>query len=87
MGNCTDGDKGDNTLELENIYIKPLFQRKNIGTQIVNYFLRTARERNKEEVILWVFEKNIDAVKFYTKMGFVPDGKKGIVRYLTIIMK
>lgn len=43
---------------------------------MVNYFIKTATEENKREVTLWVFEKNINAIKFYSKMGFVPDGEK-----------
>jgi ribosomal protein S18 acetylase RimI-like enzyme len=76
IGDCTDKDKDNNTFELENIYIEPLFQRQNIGTEMVNFFIKTATEKDKKEVIIWVFEKNIKAIKFYSKMGFVHDGEK-----------
>jgi ribosomal protein S18 acetylase RimI-like enzyme len=76
MGNCTDDDKDNNTFELENIYIDPLFQRQHIGTELVNYFIKTATEQNKKEATLWTIEKNINAIKFYDKMGFIPDGKR-----------
>jgi RimJ/RimL family protein N-acetyltransferase len=32
-------------------------------------------KRNKKVITLWVFEKNIDSIQFYRKMGFVFDGK------------
>lgn len=76
IGNCTDDDKDNNTFELENIYIDPLFQRQHIGTELINYFIKMAIEQNKKEVTLWATEKNSNAIKFYDRMGFIPDGKR-----------
>ncbi|MDR2020305.1 MAG: GNAT family N-acetyltransferase [Treponema sp.] len=76
IGNCTDGDKDNNTFELENIYVDPLFQRQHIGTELIDYFIKTAVEKNKKEAVLWATEKNSNAIKFYDSMGFIPDGKK-----------
>jgi ribosomal protein S18 acetylase RimI-like enzyme len=75
MGNCRDEDKGENTFELCGIYVDPLFQRQKIGTQFVQYCLKDAKSRNKEEIVLWVFEKNNESIQFYKKMGFEFDGK------------
>ena len=75
IGNSRDEDKNDSTFELEGIYVDPLFQRQNIGTDLVDFCVNEARNKNKEEITLWVFEKNKDSIKFYEKMGFKRDGK------------
>ncbi|MCL2474189.1 MAG: GNAT family N-acetyltransferase [Alphaproteobacteria bacterium] len=73
MGKCRDEDKDDKTLELYRIYVDPFFQRQTIGTKLMNYCVKEAE--NKTEIVLWVFEKNIDSIEFYRKMGFKTDGK------------
>jgi ribosomal protein S18 acetylase RimI-like enzyme len=80
-GNCRDEDKNDSTYELWAIYIDPLFQRQNIGTQFVNYCKKEAINKGKNEITLWVFEKNNKAIEFYKKKGFEFDGKKQIIKY------
>jgi len=75
IGECRDNDKSIETLELMGIYIDPLFQRQKIGTKFVNYCISEAENKNKKEIILWVFEKNNDSIEFYKKMGFNADGK------------
>ena len=74
-GNCRDEDKSSKTFELEGIYVDPLFQRQKIGAQLVNYCIDEAISNDKNEITLWVFEKNIASINFYRKMGFAPDGK------------
>ena len=76
MGKCRDNDKNEETFELMGIYVDPLFQRQKIGTHLVEYCINTAIEKNKIEIVLWVFEKNNDSIKFYEKMGFRKDGSK-----------
>ena len=75
IGNCRDDDKNDETFELQGIYVDPLFQRQKIGTHFVDYCIKEAHIQNKKEIVLWVFEKNHESVKFYEKMGFNKDGK------------
>ena len=79
IGNCRDGDKNEDTFELDGIYVDPFFQRQKIGTKFVNYCIEEARNRNKKEITLWVFEKNIDSIAFYERMGFKTDGKTKIM--------
>lgn len=81
IGNCRDEDKNDLTYEIWAIYIDPLFQRQNIGTQFVNYCLKEAKNKDKKEITLWVFEKNINTIIFYEKMGFVKDGNINTIEY------
>ena len=76
IGECRDDDKNIDTFELCGIYIDPLFQRQYIGTKFVKYCIEKALNKNKKEIILWVFEKNNDSIKFYKKMGFEIDGEK-----------
>ena len=75
IGNCRDEDKTDQTFEIWGIYVDPLFQRQNIGKQLVNYCVKEAKINKKNEIVLWVFEKNYASIKFYEKMGFSPDKK------------
>jgi len=75
MGDCLDYDKNYYTSELKEIYIDPLFQRQHIGTQLVKYIIQEAKNSEKREIIVWVFDKNKNAILFYEKMGFKVDGK------------
>jgi ribosomal protein S18 acetylase RimI-like enzyme len=75
IGDCRDEDKDHNTFELWGIYIDPLFQRQHMGAKCVDYCISEAIKKDKKEIVLWVFEKNIDSIEFYRKMGFSPDGK------------
>jgi ribosomal protein S18 acetylase RimI-like enzyme len=70
-----DKDK-ENALHIESIYVDPFFQRKGIGSQLINHIEEIARRRNYTEVNLSVLEKNENARLFYEKMGYTPDGKK-----------
>jgi len=79
IGNCRDDDKDNKTFELMGIYVDPLFQRQKIGTKLVDYCIQEAINKNKKEIVLWVFEKNDESIKFYEKMGFVKEGKKKLM--------
>ncbi|MFC7677319.1 GNAT family N-acetyltransferase [Paenibacillus sp. GCM10028914] len=65
---------GDNSLEIERIYIRNKFQGKGLGKYLLNKALEIANEQNKEMVWLGVWEKNENAIAFYKKMGFVQTG-------------
>ena len=75
IGNCRDEDKNEKTFELWGIYVDPLLKRQKIGTHFVDYCIKEAIHYNKEEVVLWVFEKNNNSIEFYKTMGFSIDGK------------
>ena len=62
---------GDESLEIERIYIKSKFQKQGIGKYLFNKAIEIAMERNKEKIWLGVWEKNKNAIAFYKKMGFV----------------
>ena len=75
ISDCGDEDKKEKALDLQVIYVDPLFQRQRIGTQLMNFYMKEAMKKSKKEVVLWVYEKNIKAINFYKKMGFIFDGK------------
>jgi len=79
IGNCRVDDKDINTFELMGIYVDPMFQRQKIGTKLTEYCINEAINRSKKEIVLWVFEKNSESIKFYEKMGFSKDGKKKLM--------
>lgn len=45
-----------------------------IGTYFINWGLDVLKNKNYKKVTLWVLEKNLNARKFYEKLGFRHDG-------------
>ena len=64
-------EMGDESLEIERIYIKNKFQKHGIGKYLLNKAIEIAMERNKNKIWLGVWEKNENAIAFYKKVGFV----------------
>ena len=67
-------DMGDESLEIERIYIKSGFQKQGLGKYLLNKAIEMATNRNKKRIWLGVWEKNENAIAFYKKMGFVQTG-------------
>lgn len=67
-------EMGDESLEIERIYIKNQFQKHGLGKYMLNLAMDMAREQNKKKIWLGVWEKNKNAIAFYKKMGFVQTG-------------
>ncbi|PLT32048.1 GNAT family N-acetyltransferase [Bacillus sp. V5-8f] len=67
-------EMGDESLEIERIYIKNKFQKHGLGKYLLNRAMVIAMERNKKKIWLGVWEKNKNAIAFYKKMGFVQTG-------------
>ncbi|MDV2684360.1 GNAT family N-acetyltransferase [Alkalihalophilus lindianensis] len=67
-------EMGDESLEIERIYIKNKFQKHGLGKYLLNRAMEIAMERNKKKVWLGVWEKNENAIAFYKKKGFVQTG-------------
>ncbi|WP_285767403.1 GNAT family N-acetyltransferase [Peribacillus sp. SI8-4] len=65
---------GDESLEIERIYIKKKFQKHGLGRDLLNKALEVALEGNKEKIWLGVWEKNENAIAFYKKLGFIQTG-------------
>ncbi len=67
-------EMGDESLEIERIYIKNNFQKQGLGKYLFNKAIDMAIEHNKKKIWLGVWEKNENAFIFYKKMGFVQTG-------------
>lgn len=59
-----------NTLELERIYILDQFQGQQIGKHMLFKTIEIAKEKQVSFLWLGVWEKNIDAIRFYERYGF-----------------
>ncbi|MEK4031247.1 GNAT family N-acetyltransferase [Pseudobacillus sp. FSL P4-0506] len=67
-------EMGDESLEIERIYIKKKFQKQGIGKYLLNKAIEIAMEHNKKKIWLGVWEKNENAIAFYKQMGFIQTG-------------
>lgn len=57
-------------LEITNIVVKKSFRGKGIGNKLLVELIKLAKNRNKNEIILEVNNKNLAAIKLYEKNGF-----------------
>lgn len=71
MGQAQTELLNDNALEIERIYILREFQGKNFGQQLYEKAIRVARQINADYIWLGVWEKNLKAISFYEKNGFI----------------
>ena len=67
-------DMGDNSLEIERIYVKNQFQKNGLGKHLFNKALEIATEHKLKNIWLGVWEKNDNAIAFYKKIGFEQTG-------------
>lgn len=67
-------DMGDESLEIERIYIRKPFQKYGLGKRLLNKAIEITVHHNKKKIWLGVWEKNENAIAFYKKMGFVLAG-------------
>jgi diamine N-acetyltransferase len=63
--------KTENALEIERIYILNEYQGKKVGQLLFDKAIQIARVNKVSFVWLGVWEKNIRAINFYKKNGFV----------------
>jgi len=67
-------EMGNESLEIERIYIKNQFQKHGLGKYLLNKAIEMAMDGSKTKIWLGVWEKNENAIAFYKKMGFVQTG-------------
>ncbi|PYF08436.1 GNAT family N-acetyltransferase [Ureibacillus chungkukjangi] len=67
-------EMGDESLEIERIYLKTKFQKHGLGKVLLNKAIEIATDLDKKKVWLGVWEENENAIAFYKKMGFVQTG-------------
>ena len=58
------------------IHSLPENWRKGYGSAMMERVLTDVKKAGYETLVLWVFEKNTRAVRFYESFGFVPSEKK-----------
>ena len=75
FGCCRDSDKPE-AFELYAIYVEPLMLHQGIGRKLLEKFESIGIESGYSENIVWVFKENIQARKFYEKMGYKEEGKE-----------
>ncbi|MFD2923930.1 GNAT family N-acetyltransferase [Halobacillus naozhouensis] len=73
-GDAQSEEMGDDSLEIERIYIINKFQKHGLGKYLFNKAMDIAMEQNKKKIWLGIWEKNENAISFYKKLGFVQTG-------------
>ena len=63
--------KDNKALEIERIYVLKQYQGEDVGKLLYQKALAIAKQNNLEYIWLGVWEKNIRAINFYKKNGFV----------------
>jgi ribosomal protein S18 acetylase RimI-like enzyme len=63
--------QGDIALEIERIYVRNAYHSKKVGQFLYDQALACARQQNKTQIWLGVWEENPKAIRFYEKNGFV----------------
>jgi len=74
FGKCRDEDQDNTCGEIWGIYLLPEYWNRGIGAYLISWGLKELKNKNYEKVTLWVLEENLNARKFYEKMGFKHDG-------------
>jgi len=64
--------------EVYTIYVDPPLQRRGLGSALLEAIDRFWRRTPVRELVLWVFEDNLDGRAFYERLGWSPDGARQI---------
>ena len=73
-GDAQSEEMDDDSLEIERIYVRSNYQKRGLGKYLMNKAIEIATEWNKKPIWLGVWEKNQNAIAFYSKNGFVKTG-------------
>lgn len=65
---------GNDSLEIERIYVKKKFQKHGLGKHLMNKAMEIALELQKNKIWLGVWEENENVIAFYHKEGFIQTG-------------
>lgn len=60
---------------IESVWIDPELRGRHLGEQLVRFLFAVeyAKSPGIRQFLLWVFEKNVSAIRLYQRMGFVYD--------------
>ena len=61
----------DNTLEVQRIYVLQEYKGRSIGKFLMQKALEVGKSSKVDYIWLGVWENNIDAIRFYEKLGFI----------------
>ena len=68
---CFRDFSADNTMgEISAIYLHPAYWRVGLGTKLCKAAISELANQGYKKILLWVFEDNIQARKFYDAIGF-----------------
>jgi ribosomal protein S18 acetylase RimI-like enzyme len=65
---------GNTSIEIERIYVLNKFQGLQIGKKMLIHIIEMAKQENISFIWLGVWEKNVAAIRFYERHGFVKIG-------------
>jgi len=87
VGPCRDDDLDERSVgEIWGIYLLPAHWRQGIGTQVCRRAEEMLNARGFGRIVLWVFEGNERARRFYEAMGYLPNGASKIIEAGTPLM-
>ena len=58
--------------ELDSMLVRDDYRSRGIGSELVKEFIVWTRKKNANYVSVTAFSRNVDALKFYKKHGFMP---------------
>jgi ribosomal protein S18 acetylase RimI-like enzyme len=77
LGTATSPEQlnGKPAIEIERLYVDKKLQSQKIGSALMDHLVHFANDGGKEVIWLGVWKKNIRAVAFYERKGFVKFGE------------
>ena len=75
FGKTEDRDK-PRAFEIWRIYVCENARMQGIGTKLLTFAEQEARRQGFQECLIWAFEKNTAACRFYERHGYVKDAGK-----------
>ena len=74
IGACRDEDKDDSCVKYGVLPVAE-YWNKGIGSYFMDWGLNELKNRGYKKATLWVLEENLNARRFYEKLGFEHDGR------------
>ena len=62
-------------MEIQRLYVHPDYQNLKLGEQLIRQAITIAREQGLKYLWLGVWEKNLRAIRFYERQGFIQVGQ------------
>jgi ribosomal protein S18 acetylase RimI-like enzyme len=75
IGDAQTEPMGNDSLEIQRIYIRKAFQRQGWGRVLIEATEDIARQHGKSQIWLGVWDQNHKAMAFYQKLGFELTGE------------